>query len=83
MSSISPNSGSVAGGTVVTITGISFAPGAVVTFDGTAATNVTVVSSTSIRATAPAHAAGAVTVRVTIDGQTAPLTNGFTYTSSN
>ena len=47
VSSVSPNSGSTAGGTAVTITGTNFAAGATVTFGGTAATNVVVVSSTT------------------------------------
>ena len=65
----------------MTITGTNFAAGATVTFGGTAATNVVVVSSTSITATTPAHAAGAVTVTVTVNGQPGSLTNGFTYNS--
>jgi hypothetical protein len=51
-----------------------------VKFDTGAATNVTVVSSTSISATVPAHAAGPVNVVVTnTNGQSATLTSGFTY----
>ena len=61
----SPNSGSTAGGTAVTITGTNFAAGATVTFGGTAATNVVVVNGTTITATTPAGSAGAVTVTVT------------------
>ena len=64
ITTISPNSGSTNGGTAVTITGTNFISGATVTFGGTAATNVTVVSSTSITATTPAHVAGAVNVVV-------------------
>jgi hypothetical protein len=79
VSSVSPNNGPTTGGTGVTITGTNFAAGAAVTFGGTAATNVVVVSSTSITATTPAHAAGAVTVTVTVNGQSGSLTNGFTY----
>ena len=76
----SPNSGSTAGGTAVTITGTNFAAGATVTFGGTAATNVVVVNSTTITATTPAGSAGAVTVTVTkVGGQSGSLTNGFTY----
>ena len=64
----------------MTITGTNFAAGATVTFGGTAATNVVVVSSTSITATTPAHAAGAVTVTVTNPGgQSGSLASGFTY----
>ena len=79
VSSVSPNSGSTLGGTAVTITGTNFATGATVTFGGTAATGVTVVNSTTITATTPAHAAGAVTVAVTVNAQTGSLSNGFTY----
>ena len=80
VSSVSPNNGPVAGGTAVTITGTNFGAGAAVTIGGTAATNVVVVSGTQITATTPAHAAGAATVTVTVNGQSGNLTNGFTYT---
>src|SRR5208282_1987703 len=39
VSSVSPSSGTTAGGTAVTITGTNFVAGATVTFGGTAATN--------------------------------------------
>jgi Domain of unknown function (DUF1929)/IPT/TIG domain/Glyoxal oxidase N-terminus len=82
-SSISPVSGTTAGGTPVTITGTGFLAGAAVSFGGTAATGVTFGSSTTITATTPAHAAGAVNVVVTnTDGQSGTLTNGYTYTTS-
>jgi hypothetical protein len=78
--SITPNSGPVAGGTAVTITGSGFLTGATVSLGGTAATNVNVVGSTSITATTAAHAAGAVTVSVTnSDAQSGSLPNGYTY----
>ena len=80
ITSVAPNNGPVAGGTAVTITGSNFVAGATVAFGGTAATNVNVVSATSITATAPAHADGAVDVTVTNpDGQVATTTRGFTY----
>jgi hypothetical protein len=83
VSSVSPNAGSTAGGADVTITGTNFAGGATVTFGGAAATNVTVVSTTSITARAPAHAAGPVNVVVTTpDMQQGTLANGFTYTAT-
>lgn len=82
VSSVSPNSGSTDGGTSVTVTGTGFSSGASVTFGGAGATGVTVVGSTSITATTPAHAAGEVNVVVTnTDGQSGTLTNGFTYTT--
>jgi hypothetical protein len=84
VTTISPTSGPTAGGTAVTITGTGFLSGATVSFGGTAATGVTVTSSTSINASSPAHAAGAVNVSVTnSDGQSGSLPTGYTYTSSN
>jgi hypothetical protein len=76
---IVPATGPLAGGTHVTISGSGFQSGATVTFGGVAATNVVVVSGTSITATTPAHAAGAVNVAVTVNSTTGTLTNGFTY----
>ena len=82
VSSVSPSSGPVAGGTAVTITGTNYAAGATVKFGATAATNVVVVSGTSITATTPAGSGG-VTVTVTnSNGQSGSLTNGFTYTGT-
>ena len=83
VSSISPTSGATAGGTAVSITGTGFLAGATVSLGGTAATGVTVLNSTTITATTPAHAAGAVNVVVTnSDAQSGTLTNGYTYTTS-
>jgi hypothetical protein len=75
-----PAVGPQAGGTTVTITGANFANGASVTFAGVAATGVSTVSDTSINATTPAHAVGAVAVKITNpDAQIGSLANGFTY----
>jgi hypothetical protein len=80
VNSVAPNSGPAAGGTSVTITGTGFLSGATVSLGGTAATNVNVVSSTSITATTAAHAAGAVSVVVTnSDTQSSTLSNAYTY----
>jgi hypothetical protein len=80
VSTVSPTSGTAAGGTPVTISGTNYVSGATVTFGGTTATGVIVNSSSSISATTPAHAAGAVNVVVTNpDSQSGTLTNGFTY----
>jgi hypothetical protein len=84
VTSISPNFGTVTGGTNVTVNGTNFAAGATVTFGGTAATNVVVVSAIKITAKTPAHAAGAVNVTVTnTDTSTATLTSGYTYTAQH
>lgn len=67
---VRPSLGPTRGGTVVEVltnaaycTGTSCAP-PVITFGGVPATNVTIVNPTTFRATTPAHAAGAVEVRV-------------------
>jgi hypothetical protein len=85
LSSISPASGSTAGGTNVTIMGTAFIANAKVTIGGVAATNVVVASATSITATTPAHAAGAASVVVTLpapDNRTATLATNYTYTAA-
>ncbi|MFJ1270229.1 IPT/TIG domain-containing protein, partial [Legionella lytica] len=79
LSSVLPSSGSIAGGTAITLTGTGFIPGMSVTLGGTAATNVTVVNSTTLTAVTPAHASGAVNVVVTNTVGSATLTGGFTY----
>jgi len=80
LSSITPQSGPISGGTVVTISGAKLASGALVYFDNVAATNVTVVSSTQITATTPAHAAGPVDVAVSNGvGLNTTLAQAFTY----
>lgn len=84
ISSISPSTGSTAGGTVVTISGSGFVSGATVTFGGVAATNVNVMSSTTITATTPLGPATqqlVVDVMVTNpDGTSTTLSRGFSYT---
>ncbi|MBV9068026.1 MAG: carboxypeptidase regulatory-like domain-containing protein [Acidobacteria bacterium] len=80
VTSVSPVGGTTAGGSAVTINGTGFNAGATVTFGGSAATNVVVVSSTKITARTPAHAAGSVNVTVTnTDTSTGTLTNGYLY----
>lgn len=68
--SASPSAGTRAGGTFVTITGTNFGGATSVTFGGTAATGVTVVNSTTITCTAPAHVPGLVSVAVSGPGGT-------------
>ncbi|WP_213816881.1 S-layer family protein [Glaciihabitans sp. dw_435] len=62
--SLTPPTGTVYGGTVVTITGSGFLGATGVTFDGIAGTTFTVLSDTSIRVTTPAHTVGPVDVIV-------------------
>ena len=88
VTTLSPISGDVAGGTAVTITGTNFTGATGVSFGGTAATGVTVLSSTSITATSPALATIAtatdttVDVTVTTGGGTSStgIADEFTYT---
>ena len=83
ITSISPNSGPITGGTSVTITGTGFVAGQapfVVKFGGDAATSVTRIDNTHLSAVTPAHVAGTVDVEVTDKtGTGATLMNGFTY----
>jgi IPT/TIG domain-containing protein len=82
IASLSPNSGPISGGTSVTITGTNFVSGATVRFGSAQASNVTFVSSTSVRADTPAASSpGSVDVVVTLPGgASATLANGFAYT---
>lgn len=80
---LSPAIGPAAGGTVVTISGSNFKAGATVRFGGIPATNITVVNSTQITATAPAHGPAIVSVVVeNPDGASSTLSNAFTYSQN-
>jgi IPT/TIG domain/Carboxypeptidase regulatory-like domain len=76
ITSISPTSGTIDGGTLVTINGANLDGATKVTF-GTDTAVITVVSGTQITVTTPAHAAGAVTVEVTTP--TGSATTSYTY----
>ena len=78
---ISPSTGTVAGGTVVTVTGTNLANATAVKFGSATGTNLTQVSATQVRATAPAGSAGKVDVTVTTAGGTSANTSAddFTY----
>lgn len=81
VTAIAPNTGSTNGGTAITITGTGFLTGATVSLGGSPATAVALVNSTSITATTPAHAAGAVDVVVmNTDAQSGTLASSYTYT---
>jgi hypothetical protein len=81
LSSIAPNAGTTAGGTSVTLTGANYATGATVTFNGVAATNVVVVSATSITCTTPPGAAGVAAIAITVKGLTKTFAALYTYIS--
>lgn len=82
LTSVSPAGGPSTGGTAVTLTGANFDLTCTVDFGGAAATGVSAPNATTIHATTPAHASGAVTVGVTCGGSTAALTNGFTFNNA-
>jgi hypothetical protein len=80
---VSPNLGSTAGGTSVTITGHGFCNNLLaVNFGATPETGLpNVISDTQVIATSPAHVAGAVDVTVISGGGTSPTSSAdvFTY----
>jgi hypothetical protein len=83
VTSVSPDTGSVAGGTTVTVTGSGFTGGATeVKFDTLPATNVVVADATNLTVTSPrAGAAGPVDVTVTTAAGTSAKSSAgqFTY----
>ncbi len=83
ISSLTPNSGTTGGGTLVRIDGSNYYTGTTVTFGGVPATGEYVTNGGNrIWCYSPAGAAGAVNVVVTNpDNQTATSTGGYTYTT--
>ncbi|HMC67685.1 MAG TPA: IPT/TIG domain-containing protein, partial [Mycobacteriales bacterium] len=85
VSSLTPSSGSTAGGGTVTVTGAGFVPGTSGTkfkFGATAGTSVNCASSTECTVTAPAHEAGTVEVRATVNKVLSlanPAADDFSY----
>jgi hypothetical protein len=81
VSGVSPATGSTAGGASVVITGTNLTGATAVRFGATNATAFTVNSATSITATAPAAAAGAVDITVTTPTGTSAVVvaDQFTY----
>jgi hypothetical protein len=78
---ITPNTGTTAGGTSVTIGGSGFTGATLVTFGSTAAISYTVDSDTQITATSPVENAGTVDVTVTTSAGTSATStfDRFTY----
>lgn len=80
ISTITPNSGLLAGGATVTIDGSNLAGTSQVTFGGVPSTSVTVTSNTQVRALVPAGTnPGTVPVVATTPGGTSNNTKTFTY----
>lgn len=79
ISSVTPSTGGVAGGTQIVIRGTGFPTSATVTVGGANATAVVVVNDNQIKCTTPAGTAGAKDVVVNAAGGNATKTGGFTY----
>lgn len=77
--SITPATGTTAGGTVVTIRGSNLAGSTGVTFGGTAGTAFSIQNDGSLKVTTPAKTAGALNVVVADDAGNITVTNGYTY----
>ena len=80
ISAVNPAYGGTAGGTKVTLTGTSFTGTTAVSLGGAAATQVNVVSDTSLTATTPAHATGVASVVVTTPAGANAANSLFSYT---
>jgi hypothetical protein len=78
VASVSPSSGSTAGGTAITITGTDLTGATAITVGGAACTSV-VASATSATCTTPAGTAGTASVLVTTSGGTNAANTLFTY----
>ncbi len=82
VTSVSPSSGPIAGGTTVTLTGANFTGATGVTFTGVPATSVSVVSATSITCVTPARPLGAASVVVTTSQGNNSANSLFTYVNN-
>ncbi len=78
---VSPNTGPVAGGTSITVSGTNFAVTTLVFIDGVGCTNIAIAGSGSITATTPAGkgTGGTMVTVLNSDGQRAKLHDGFYY----
>ncbi len=83
IASVAPGQGTIVGGTPITISGAYFTGATSVTIGGAPVTNMIVVSSTTITAVTPAHAAGSVSITITTPSRTTTFPNAFSYASSS
>jgi len=80
VAAVSPTSGKTAAGTRVTVTGSGFSRVSSVLFGTTAGTSLSVLSTSKLQVTAPAHAAGVVDVRVKTTAGTSTVKTADHYT---
>ena len=83
IASVAPGQGTIVGGTPITISGAYFTGATSVTIGGAPATNMIVVSSTTITAVTPAHAAGSVSITIATPSRASTFQNAFSYASSS
>ena len=79
VSTITPTAGATTGGTLVTISGSNFVSGATVTIAGVAASNVRVLSDTSLTAVTGPREAGSGDVAITVGSRLGVLPGAFSY----
>jgi len=84
VTAVSPNTDSTAGGQVVTLTGSGFTGATAVKFNTTAASAFTIISDTTLTATAPAGSAATVDITVVTNNGTSATGSAdhFTYLST-
>ena len=80
LTSISPTSGPMTGGTTVTVTGSGFTGATEVTFGSVAGKNLTVVNDTTITVTSPAESPATVAVRVVTPNGSSATVSGDQFT---
>jgi formylglycine-generating enzyme required for sulfatase activity len=83
LSSVTPNVGTIVGGTPITISGNYFLGTTSIMIGGVAATGIQIVNATTISAITPAGATGSAAVSVTANGRTGTLAGGFFYSNSS
>jgi len=79
LTNVNPQTGSMTGGTLVTLKGTNLRSDCTIWFDGIPAGQVVMPDSTTAVAVTPPHATGTVDVRVTCGAESFILERGFTY----
>jgi formylglycine-generating enzyme required for sulfatase activity len=81
ITSISPQQGTISGGTIVTITGDNLTGIKAITFGGASGTELTVISSTQVRVVTPPGTVGKAEVAASGSWGTVTVPGGFNYLS--